>query len=386
MGGKRPNGPDPSLRTAVGKTLDKHPSVKDATHKKKRSRDKGKPFDAQAKSLPARAGKAWNRLVAAMGIDRGLTEPEVAWAFEETSRRHAGMNPTEDQLVGTFNEVVASATDERCATRDTHLRSSLTVQIADILAGRKTFFSNRGLPAGALDAVGDADGVGLSLADLPLSAKERAASERRLAQIPPTRNQITANKAYYAEAERLADLLIDRLEHVRDAEIDGLEFFDFGSLLPLNDGRKILLGSEEYKTVKSGGAAKQSALRLNRVFRPEVAETTPLKLIRTSNEPLAERAKRRPEAAGEINTTVGMLLLPSASQGADQTIVKATSSRQDGWDIASVRAGKGVVEGKRSMGEVIRRSKKVQLTVFKEQVRMPGREIRAVIRALRREP
>lgn len=378
-------GPDQKVRKAVDKTLDAHPATKSTPRKQKQSNDKGKPFTAQAKTLPTLAGKAWSRLVAAMGRDRGLTEREIAWAFEETSRRHAGMKPTEDQLVGTFNEVVASATDERCTTRDLHLRSTLSTQLVDILAGRKTYFSNRDMPPGALDALKDADGIGLSLADLPLTAAERAAAEKRLAQLQKSRNQFATNKALSVEAERLADLLIDRVEHVRDAEIDGLEFFDFGSLLPLKDGRKILLGSEEYKTVKSGGAGKQSALRLNRIFRPDVSDKTVLKLTRTSSEPLMERARRRPELAEEINTTVGMLLLPASSQGADQTIVKATSSRPDSWDIATVRAGKGLVEKKRSMGEVIRRSNKVQLTVFKEKVRMPGREIREVFRTLRRQ-
>lgn len=383
----KPNAGNAKVEAKIAKTLSDAPEIEAAAKKHKGGdSDGGMPFSAESSTLAKRAGQILGKLEEKLSADRGLTKAEVAWCFEETARRHAAMSPTIDQLKGTFNEVVLGCSKERCAVRAEVERASLVQHMAEVVTGGPTFFSNIGLPPGGLADVAVDAGLRLTLDDLPLSPMELAAAQKRLPKRAPGMVDLTWNTLVFAEAERLAGILSGRLIHVRDAEIDGLEFFDMGALLPLKHDMKLLVASEEYKTVRSGKGGQQSAVRANRIFRPEVSEDSALRLVRTSNTPIAERVGKSPEAATILDTTVGRLLLPTASQGIDQTLVKATTRGKDATSVQFVRRGRGLVERKKELGEVVRRGKTVELTIYRESMRMPGPEIEAVFEALRRNP
>jgi hypothetical protein len=378
---------DTKVEAKIAKVLADAPEIAGAAKKAKDTDSgKGAPFSAPRKTIAKRAGSLWEGLVDKLRADRQLTEAEVAWCFEETARRHATMSPTIEQLKGTFNEVVLGCSSERCANRTLVEHASLVQQMVEVVRGGATFYCNVGLPPGGLADVPPDAGLRLTLDDLLLTPRELAAARKRMPKQTPGMDFLIWNQLASAEAERLADILVGRLVHVRDAEIDGLEFFDMGALLPLKDDMNLLVASEEYKTVLSGKGGQQSAVRANRIFRPEVSEDSALRLIRTSNTPISQRARQSPERATAINTTVGRLLLPTASQGIDQTLVKATTKGKDAASVQFVRRGSGLVDRKRELGEVMRRGKTVELTIFRERMRMPGAEIEDVFEALRRDP
>lgn len=346
----------------------------------------GAPFNALAKHIPKRAGHTWAPLVEELGEMRKLTEPEICLAFEETARRHASMSPTIEQLKGTFNEVVLGHAPERCAARTRIVEAALFMQLFDLVAGRASFFIKDDLTPQGFAAIPLSAGRVLTLADLPLTPAELSAATKRMKKRPMGPPSPALYDFALAETERLHAALKGFIVHVRDAEIGGSEFIDFGSVLPLTADRRLLVASEEYKTVASGGGAAQSAVKLNRIFRTEVGGTTSLTLTVTNNLPLSAWTGGSPGGAASINTTIGQLVVPMTADGMNQVLVKATSGSIDKEFVRDVLRGKGLAERKVGLGEAATADRALETRINVERLRMPGRAIEAAFAALIRNP
>ncbi len=400
MGAPKPKSPHPPphapVTAKITATLAAHPGIVAAAASPAPIKT-GAPFTAVAKTLPKRAGKTWAPLVKALGEERKLAEPEICRAFEETARRHALMRPTIEQLKGTFNEIVLGHAPERCAARTRIVEAALFFQLFDLVAGRASFFINDGLTAGGFATVPLSAGRVLTLADLPLAPAERAAAAKRMKRRPAGPPSPVLYDFALAETERLHAALKGQVLHVRDAEIGGSEFIDFGSVLPLTANRRLLVASEEYKTVASGGGAAQSAVKLNRIFpadavklnrifRPEVAGDTLLTLTVTNNLPLSAWPSGPPGGAARIDTTMGRLVVPMTADGMNQVLVKATDGPVDLGFVREVLRGKGLAERKAGLGEATAADRKLETRIYVERQRMPGRAIEAAFEALIRNP
>jgi hypothetical protein len=347
---------------------------------------KGAPFMANAETLAARAGKSWPTLVTALGRERNLSEPEIRRAFVETAHRHAGGKPTPQMLKGTFNEIVLGHAPERCAARTRIVEAALFLQIFDLVAGRKSFFINDGLTAGGFNAVPLSAGRVLTLADLKLPPAERAAAAKRMKSRPAGPPSPALYDFVLAETYRLHAVLKDQVVHVRDTEIDGSEFIDRGSVLPLTGDRHLLNASEEFKTVGSGGGAAQSAVKLSRMYGPGISGATPLTLPVTNNLSLSAWPSGPPGGEGRIDTTMGRLVVPMTADGANQVLVKATKGPVDRSFVRDVLRGKGLSDRMTRQGNPTVADGKLETVIHVELLRMPGRAIEDVFEALIRNP
>lgn len=387
--GPKPKSPHPPphapVQAQITATLAAHPGIVPPATLPAPTKT-GAPFTAVAKTLSKRAGNTWAPLVLALGIERNLSELQIIRAFEETARRHAGMSPTIEQLKGTFNEVILGHAPERCKARTRIVKDALFLQLFDLVAGRASFFIKDGLTAGAFSAVPLSAGQVLTLADLPLTPPERAAAVKRMTGRPKGPPSPALYDFALAETERLHTALLDLIIHVRDAEIGGSEFIDFGSVLPLTAGRLLLVASEEYKTVASGGGAAQSAVKLNRIFRAEVAGNTEIRLIVTNNLPLPAGAGGSPGVATRIDTTMDRLVIPMTADGVNQVLVKATAGPVDKSFVRDVLRGKGLAERQAGLGDATIADRLLETRINVERLRMPGRAIEAAFAALIRNP
>ena len=164
----------------------------------KKKPDTGRPFKVVAGDLRQIAGKDWDTLVAAARKELGLDEAELGWSLEETARRLGRMRPTEDQIVGTFIEVVAAVSKPVRRTRQGMVRACLAIQIRDMLRGDRNFFSNRAKGDGALANMVDEDAFALGVADLPLTEVERKDALTRIPKRTPGLSAKEWDKAWEA--------------------------------------------------------------------------------------------------------------------------------------------------------------------------------------------
>jgi hypothetical protein len=373
--------PHAPVSAKVAQTLATHPQIVSAADLPPPVQ-LGAPFKVIPATLHTRAGKTWAPLVRALAEKRNLTEAQVRLAFVETERRLALMKPTISQLKGTFNEIVLGHAPERCAARTKVVEAALFFQLFDVVAGRASFFTVDGLTGGGLAAVPLSAGRVLTLDDLPLSATELAALKRQMKRRPTG----PPSPALYDFALELTDPLHAAVKesviHVRDWEIDGSEFIDQGSILPLREARQLLVASEEYKTAGSGGGTTQSAVKLNRIYEPGISGTTPLTAIVTNNLPLAAWTGGPPGGGARIDTTMGRLVVPATADGPNQVLIKATKGPVDRAFVRDVLRGKGLVERKAGLGEIAAMDRKLETRIHVELLQMPGREIEAVFEAL----
>lgn len=354
----------------------------------KKKPDTGRPFRVDAGDLPQLAGKDWDKLVAAARKELGLDEAELGWSLEETARRLGKMRPTEDQIVGTFIEVVAAVSKPVRSTRLGMVRACLAIQLRDMLRGDRNFFSNKAKGEGALASVVDSDAFALGIADLPLTDAQRKEALTRIPKRTPGLSAKDWDKAWEAaldaEVERLMELVQAKVIHARDTEIGKSEFVDRAVLLPLADGRLVLLVSEEYKAPKSGGGGRQTSMRINRLFNGDIAPDTAFSFTPASSGTISQQMLGAGKDADPVRTTMGQLIITSSTRGADQVLVKASASGNNDLQIATQRRSRKLVEGKREYGESLRAGKTVDVTYFKQRFSMPGRELRNVVKRLRK--
>lgn len=352
--------------------------------KVKRKPDKGRAFKVTVADLRKIGGADWQALVHAVKRELALTEEQLGWALKETARRLSKMRPTEDQIVGTFIEVVAAVSKPIRSTRKGMVRACLGVQIRDMILGGRNFFSNQAMPAGGLATAVDSDAFALRIGDLPLTATEKTQSMKRLQKREPGMSDQAWDAAVDAEVARLVDLVESKVVNVRDTEIGTAEFVDRAVLLPLEDGRLILLCSEEYKAPRSGGGGRQTALRINRLFNGNVAPGTPFTYTVTSNATIGQQMRSATRSAAPVTTTMDQLIIPSSTRGSDQILVKASRSGTNELEIATQRRSRKLAAQKSEYGDPVRAGKTVEVTYFKQLFSLPGRELRAVVKRLRK--
>lgn len=345
----------------------------------------GHPFRFDAKSLPNIARGSWKALAKAAHSQLGLDEDALGWAMRETARRLHGTRPTDHKVVGTFIEVVASVSDTTSDIRDGMARACLMIHIRDMVNGEASFFSNA---VGKLDDAGDADGFRLGIDALPLSAKARRDAQRRMPRRAAGMTDEAWESAIDAFAESLVDDLHGELIHARDTLIGSKDFVDRAVLLPLSDGRVILLLSEEYKAPSAGSGGQQSSLRINRIFNPEVGAATGFSYTPTSDARIADRMRMGAalDDGALVEMTMGQVIVSSSTRGVDQLLVKASRSGSEGTSIAAKTRNRALTARKREYGENLRAGKKkIDLTYFKYNFQLPGRELRNLLALIHRE-
>lgn len=344
--------------------------------------DVGKPLNIDAKKLHDLGGRDFKAFVEAAQRECGLDEGDVGWALEETARRTAGTRPTEDQVVGTFIEVVAAVAPLTVNVRRGMFFACLNLQVRDMIAGEIAFFSNAAIgTSNQLDIVKAEKGFALTLDKLPLSQKEKAMITKLIPHAGMSEG--TRNQTIHSVTTAIVRLLEPKLVHARDTTIGGLKFVDRAVLLPLADGQIILVMSEEYKAPKSGGGGVQSSLRINRIFNTDIKPGTEFTYTVTSNHDIATRRSKPPETEVEVRTTMGKVILSASTRGTDQLLVKTSGTGRNETQIASQSRNQKLVDAKRGKGESLRRGKTIDVTFYKQFISLPGRELRNLLKRIR---
>ena len=129
-------------------------------------------------------------------------------------------------------------------------------------------------------------------------------------------------------------------------------------------------------------------MRINRIFNGDITPGTEFSYIVTSNEEIAAQLGVPLKPAVKVQKTMGDLVLSASTRGTDQLLVKATRKDRMAYpsEIASQSRSQKLVDAKREKGESLRRGKGLDVTYFKTYISLPGKELRGVIKRLRREP
>lgn len=363
-----------------------HPSVASSRKRKPKpgasgSGGKGAVFRVDEEKLRKFASPEWKAVTRILKREFELDEEQLAAAFRETERRLLGIRATEDQVVGTFIEVVAGVSGATVGIRRSMVRVSLVLNIWALIVGERNLFSTRNLRTGGFDNAAATDGFKLRLADLPLSPDELKAATDAFPVRTPGMSADRWHRLVDKEAERLARVLESKVVYGRDTVIGTQEFVDRLAFLPIGEDRLLLLMSEEYKAPRSGGGGAQSSLRINRLFNGEVGPDTLFSYFPVSNAPLGSGRAVDPEP---VVITMSKVIVSSSTRGGDQLLVKASASGKDDVLIAMQKRSTGLARDKRRYGEQMRVGKAVDLTFVKQYFSFPGREVRRVIRHFRK--
>lgn len=287
-------------------------------------------------------------------------EEQFVAALRETERRLASQVATVDQMVGTFLEVVGAQHDIVVGIRDGLIDVNLEALVYAHLRGESCFI-----------AAGTSFEKALAL-PFEQAAGRGAMPTRGGGRFGPSLKQNLLEKLSGEELDAIArERLgwIDRRQIVpmRDVMIDGLEFADRATMLRLANGKWLLLLSEEYKTIGSGGINPQVSIRDNRLFNELV-------------HPDSEFSFNYPGSGKPDTIRLGDVLISAATSSSDKLGIKA--GNRERYEMRFLKGTKGVIERKAQWGEVVEVDQSTREMFLFVGLQYPSNSIRAMFETI----
>lgn len=278
-----------------------------------------------------------------------LDEAGFLRALKETEKRLSGQKATVDQLVGTFLEVVGPHHPIALEIRLGLVDANVDAAVFAALSGDAVF-----IRAGTSEAP---KSLRSHRESLPM-AEKRKATEVEMASVAESR--IDGVKK---------GIDPDSIMHMRDLEIDNLEFSDRAVLMALPGGRWLLLLTEEYKTPGSGGVNAQTAVRDNRLFNDGVSAASTL---------------RCRDAKGNVVTiALGDLLVNVATNATDKVAIKAATRTR--YQQRTPRVTRAIKDRKEVYGDLRRLNSEADVSFVFLGLKYPSDKIRRFMEFLWRQ-
>lgn len=277
----------------------------------------------------------------------------------ETERRLEGQRVPLDTFVGTFWEVAGSELKEVVGLRRELVQLNLEALVEAEMRGEAAFL---------LGGVAIEDAMALTLEE----AVGRGALATKGGKLGPKIPKDLLDRMSIEEIEalvreRLGRLDLKRVIEVHEVKINGSKFVDRAVMLQLKDGQWLLLLSEEYKTVGSGGINPQIAIRDNRLFSSEVSPNTELSFYEVETGTLRK-------------VRLGDLLINLNTSTSDKLGVKAASRTK--FQYRMLKATQGVVERKDVWGEDVKLGDETREMFTFVGVQCPSATLRELMTAI----